>query len=190
MDKCDEPRYLVFLIILGAVFLAIIIWNIYVSTYANWHWFDSKGHLDVYRRMLSLKWAMFIIGFLASLAIFSVNMIFAFRTMQGKSGDRTIALGLSVVLALMWGGLLTAFWNDWLLTKFQVASAVADPVFGKSISHYLFSLPWRIDIQSWISSLFSVPLLFVFIWYLARKIGQRVRKKKSGTSDSRSYEPI
>lgn len=131
-------------IILSVVLLAVIVWNIYLSTYVNWHRFDSKGYLDVFRKALGLRWLMF-------------------------------------------GAAMAGQWNVWLLNKYQAVSDVTDPVFGRSISYYLFTLPWKINLRSMIRGLFIFTFFILMGWFVFRVLLRIARKKQSKNVEEKSY---
>ena len=161
-------RLLVFKIIFASVLFAVIAWNIYLAIYVDWHWFASKGYMAVFKRILGLQWAMFLVAFPLSFAFVFINLKFAFAGIRRKSSDTEVALGSSLLVALLIGGSLTTVWSDWLLAKHQVVSEITDPVFGRSISYYLFSLPWKIDLLSMFTGLFLITFLILLGWFLSR----------------------
>lgn len=174
-------------IILSVVLLAVIVWNIYLSTYVNWHRFDSKGYLDVFRKALGLRWLMFGISFLISFVFVFVNMKFAFVKLRGKSSDTEVALLASFIVALMFGAAMAGQWNVWLLNKYQVLSDVTDPIFGRSISYYLFTLPWKINLRSMIRGLFIFTFFILMGWFVFRVLLRIARKKQSKNVEEKSY---
>ena len=183
-------RRLVYKIIIAVVLFIVIAWNIYLSTYVNWYWFESKGYLEVFRKMLGLQWLMFGIAFLVSLVFVFINLKYAFKELRGKSSDTEVALLVSVLIALIMGGTMSGLWSAWMLNKYQVVTEIADPVFGRSISYYLFSLPWKINLLSWTLWLFVITFLILLGWFLSSGILMSVSKKKKKGVYKKSYKRI
>jgi uncharacterized membrane protein (UPF0182 family) len=85
----------------------------------------------------------------------------------------TIALvAVSVLAALTIGGSVAAAWETVLLWANRVpyspdlASTVADPVFGRDISYFLFELPFLRFVQALFNGIVVAALLVVFARYL------------------------
>lgn len=163
--------------IIAFILFAIIAWNIYLSTYVNWFWFESKGYLEVFRKILGLKWLMFGTAFIISLVFVFINLKFAFGKLRENSGKTGTVLFWSFFIALMMGGVMSGLWSVWILNKYQIISEIIDPAFGRSISYYLFSLPWKVSLLNWVRSLFVLTFLILSGWVLSDKFLHHILKK-------------
>ncbi len=177
-------------IVAGTLILAIVAWNVYLGQYVGWHWFDSKGYADVFRRMIGLRWGLFTIGFLLSFALVFANLRLAFWTVRRKSNDTELALVIALGAAAVMGGVLSSLWTLRLMSRHQTASELVDPIFGRSLSHYLFSLPWRQGLLAWVLGLVVITFLAVLITFLVPVIARRARKKARRGGDERSHTVI
>jgi uncharacterized membrane protein (UPF0182 family) len=74
-------------------------------------------------------------------------------------------LGLSVLIALGYGGLLSSSWTTVQLYAHRVAFGQVDPSFGKDFSFYIFELPFFRLLQSFANSLLLLALILVAIRY-------------------------
>ena len=83
-----------------------------------------------------------------------------------------VIAGVAVVLAIGIAGAVSGTWTTVLLwinrVPFSPASAVADPVFGRDISFFLFDLPFLRFAQSLINGLLLASLLVAGARYLAQ----------------------
>ena len=142
----------------------------------DWLWFSAIGYLDVFWIILTTKALLFITVVLASTAILGVNGWLALRfTPQPKTSlslpfewqavpnppsapdfSEHARRHLPVLIAAAAGvlGFLTAAvemssWDVVLRFLFQVPFAQSDPVYGKNIGFFLFSLPVYLAVKNW-----------------------------------------
>ena len=142
----------------------------------DWLWFSAIGYLDVFWIILSTKALLFITVVIASTTILGVNGWLALRfTPQPKTSlslpfewqavpnppsapdlSEHARRHLPVLIAAAAGvlGFLTAAvemssWDVVLRFLFQVPFAQSDPVYGKNIGFFLFSLPAYLAVKNW-----------------------------------------
>jgi len=120
--------------------------------------FQELGYVARYWTVFWAKWLFFIIGFLVSLVFFLLNVkctkIGGLEEVESKEWesdkeertDRIIiyytAYILSVFIAFLIGLASIDFWDQYLRFKNQVPFLNTDPIFGKNIAFYVFSLPF------------------------------------------------
>jgi uncharacterized membrane protein (UPF0182 family) len=180
-------RRLVALLIVLFVFLALGS-RTAISYYVDALWFSSLGYRSVFLKTLNLQWAVFAIFFAATfLALygwFRLLMLMCRPELHTAGtiviGTRTIRLpvegalraGALVAAALISLATATSMMADWpkfALYWFQspVAAGVSDPVFGRPLNFYLFSLPVWQSISGWLLMLAvlacAIAVLFVLI---------------------------
>ncbi len=154
MDKASEKkiRFRLSLVLV----IAILIWGALsggISFYINALWFESLGYWEVFKISLMGKAWTFISGFLAALVFLSLNSVLAIRRPQGDFWFRSdftelahrginqfLKLGLLLV-GFFAGGFLQTHWMTFYKYIHQVETGDFDPIFGKDIGFYLFSLP-------------------------------------------------
>jgi uncharacterized membrane protein (UPF0182 family) len=179
-----RPRRLFFL---GLAILAVIIYSsrTALSYYVDSLWFASLGYEDVFRKTLSLQWAVFA-AFLAVTFLFLYGWFLALRkayqsdlpdnyriVVGGQALHLPVArilhlLGLaaSLVVAVLTAASLMAAWPTFAVYWYaqRATSAAVDPIFGKSISFYLFTLPAWQFISDWLLTLAVAGCLIAFFF--------------------------
>jgi hypothetical protein len=81
---------------------------------------------------------------------------------------RIISIGGSLVVAVLTGGAMAAQWQTLALWWYapQAAGAVTDPIFGKPLGFYLFTLPaWQL-IVGWLMTLSVIACLLAGVFLL------------------------
>src|SRR5580704_17920395 len=179
-----RPRRLFFV---GLAILAVIIYSsrTALSYYVDSLWFASLGYGDVFRKTLSLQWSVFA-AFLAVTFLFLYGWFLALRkayqsdlpddfriVVGGQALHLPVArilhlLGLvaSLVVAVLTAASLMAAWPTFAVYWHaqRATSGAVDPIFGKSISFYLFTLPAWQFITDWLLTLSVVACLIAFFF--------------------------
>jgi uncharacterized protein len=126
--------------------------------YTDWLWYQETGYEQVFLRSLS---AQGIVGGLTALAAFAllvVNLRFALQAMRPREFMIATAQGPQVVfvnperlkpfaslaallVALLLGFYGAAHWETWLFYLHGTPFGKADPILGRDIGFYIFTLP-------------------------------------------------
>src|SRR5262245_26195895 len=158
--------------ILGALLLAFLAGGTTISYYIEALWFDSLGYVDVFWKTLNLQAEIFTTFFLITfLVLYGSFLILKPARLGELSGlpllvnGQPIRLPVEPVLRLIAaaGALFIAFATgagmmaDWpVFAAYWHApapSGTVDPIFGKPIVFYLFTLPvWQL-VTGWILTL-------------------------------------
>jgi len=161
----------VLILILVFVFLILFCARTAISYYIDALWFASLGYRAVFWRALSSEWTVFGLFFLATFAglygWFAVLMRLSRHELSSagtiRFGNRIIQIPVEGVLHT--GGLIGAvlislgagagMMGDW--TKFALYwhqptpnGGVVDPIFGRPLGFYLFSLPVWQSVSGWL----------------------------------------
>jgi uncharacterized membrane protein (UPF0182 family) len=154
-------RTIVALALIGLV-VFVVPWL--VILYTDWLWFREVGYEQIFLRILSAR-AMLGSGvFLLALAVLYLNLRLAQRglkrrelTLYTAQGPRTIAVDLSQIKPLLYGGaavvavLLALYaaarWDVWLMAWHAVPFGASDPILGRDVSFYVFQLPFLQFVQ-------------------------------------------
>lgn len=150
-------------------------------------WFESLGYGDVFARQLALQWGSF-----AAFAVITFCVLHGVLSLLNRVHrtdmplDRTIffggrelnlsvkpvvtfvAMSGSIVIALVTGGAMASEWPTLALFWFGsgAASNTADPIFGKSLSFFLFTLPaWNL-LAGWLLAMAVMACLFAGLFIL------------------------
>ena len=160
---------LLLLVILAAIVLG---GRTALSYYVEALWFESLGYRDVFWKTLNLQAAIFtffaVVTFLALYGAFlafkparlgelaSTPILINGQplTLPVESALRLIALGLSLVIAAITGAGMMAEWSTLALYWYApTAVSTVDPIFGRSLTFYFFTLPaWRL-LTGWLLTL-------------------------------------
>jgi uncharacterized protein len=177
-----------FLIIVAIIVFLIFSSGTGLSYYVNLLWFGSLGYENVFRQTLSLQWSVFAVFFAATFLVLygwflalrrayqpdllDGGVIFIGRQPVKLPVERImnfIARVIFLVIALASGAGMMAEWDTFALDWYapQSPASVADPVFGRPLHFYLFTLPvWQL-IAGWLLTIaiiaFIVALFFVLI---------------------------
>ncbi|MGA8525677.1 MAG: UPF0182 family protein, partial [Candidatus Sulfotelmatobacter sp.] len=170
----SQPRRRRFVLIL--VVLAVIFFGgrAALSYYVDLLWFRSLGYGDVFWKTLSLQWGVFAAFAVATFVVLYGSFLALKRAHLSDLPDghtiiiggqpvklpvepvlRLIALGLSLAIAAATGAAMIAQWTTLALFWYTPSSmgAVVDPIFGKPLNFFLFTLPaWQL-ILSWLLTL-------------------------------------
>ena len=197
-DPRLRRKLIVVLIVIAAIFFAA---KTALSYWVDLLWFRSLGYADVFWTSWRLQWGIFALFAVATLAI----LYGAFSALKRASQDslpsaRQILLGgqpvnLSIepVLRIVgfFGSLLvavltgTAMMEDWpTLALFWYAphstGSVVDPIFGRPLNFFLFTLPaWQL-ILGWLLTL-AVIVCVVALVLIAIAGGFNLLQRRSGS---------
>ena len=146
-------------LILVAIVLLLVLPSA-VAYYTDWLWFKEVGYQQVFLRELNAQSLVFCSTFLALFLFLYTNLMIARRPLSrpvvlGVGADgRPIALegrrisGFAIWAALLFSlviaGASAGNWLMWLSFFHATPFNIADPVFGRDISFYVFRLPvWQ-----------------------------------------------
>ena len=156
-----------------------------LSIYISALWFGSLGYSAVYWYMFKLKLELFLIFFVLTAGILGVafwlidrafaSFALAPRTVlinqqpvQISPGRllRPLAWVVSVLTGLVFGLGMLESWRDFALFFHQPQTSLHDPIFGKPLSFYLFSLPIYEALSSWLIYLTLIILVAAIAYAL------------------------
>ncbi len=163
-----DPRVARYFIIRLAVLIVILIAAVQsISIYVDSLWFGSLGFESVYWYRLQTQGTVFLVFTVASIAVlWTVFRLvipeagFPRRPFLEIAGERVaipttailkrISGPAAVILGIFIGMTFSADWNKFALFWNSVpTSAAADPIFGRPVSFYLFTLPVLEAVSSW-----------------------------------------
>jgi uncharacterized membrane protein (UPF0182 family) len=91
------------------------------------------------------------------------------QSLPGRVYNAILHLG-AVVLAVIFGLTARANWQEYLAYFHQQSYGMTDPVFGRDISYYMFSLPVFDSVHSWVFGLVFMALGVVIWTYFSKSI--------------------
>jgi uncharacterized membrane protein (UPF0182 family) len=174
-------------VILVLAFVALGLVAQLVPFYTDWLWFDEVGYADVFLSILSTRGALFT-GMLVAVLIFLwVNLSFAARTAApdvvweledqlGLPGRVVIEPLLRrflpvvlVVISVASGLRASVHWETLVGYVNGRAFGTTDPVFGRDLAFYVFTLPfWRL-LHGWATGLVTGTVVLALAVYVLRR---------------------
>src|SRR5579871_1581556 len=176
-----------FLIILALVVFLMFGSGTALSYYVNLLWYGSLGYESVYRRTLSLQWSVFAIFFAATFLVLygwflalrqayqpdllDGGVIFIGRQpvkLPVKRIMNFVARLVFVVIALATGAGMMEEWSTFALYWYAQGSpgSMRDPIFGRPLHFYLFTLPaWQL-IAGWLLTIAIIGLVVALFFVL------------------------
>jgi len=158
-----------------------------VPLYTDWLWFHEVGYAQVFLAILSLRGSLVIGVGLAVFVVLYANLAFAARTappdvlweLEDQLGlpsrvviepliRRALPLVL-LVISFVSGMRASADWETILAYRNQVAFGTVDPLFGRDLGFFVFSLPfWRL-VHGWALTLGAATLILTLVLYVLQR---------------------
>ncbi len=191
-----QPRRrgrLIILVVLGVLFLGV---GTALSYYVDALWFGSLGYADVFWTSLNLQAAVFTGFALVTFLVFYGSFLALKPARLGELAGlpilingqpiklpvepvlKLVALVVSVVIALATGAGMMGEWTTLALYwHAPAATGAVDPILGRPLTFYLFTLPaWEL-VSGWLMTLAivvgAVAAFFIAITSGTRLIGGR-----------------
>ena len=183
-----RPRRRLFISLFVVVLLVLLGGRTAVSYYVDVLWFGSLGYGAVFFRSLGLEWAVFaafcVVTFAVLYGWFAILLRLARPELQTagtlRLGQRIIqvpvegvlragALVGAIIISLATGASMMADWTKYALYWYQPqqTGGITDPIFGRPLGFYLFSLPVWQSISGWLLFLAvlvcAISVVFVLI---------------------------
>ena len=162
---------------IAAILVLLILLGRVSSIVVDWAWFSSVGYAGVFWTAFAAKAALFAVVFTVSALLLWLNGSIALRlarprqlrlpaslaALQGSSPTpagmlgpisgllpwRLLILAAALVVALLIAMTELGKWEMALRFIYQVPYSQNDPLFGKDIAFYLFSLPVYSALKNW-----------------------------------------
>ncbi len=184
-------RFLLIFIVLAVIFFGS---KAALSYYVDVLWFDSLGYGSVFWKTLGLQWGTFA-GFAAVtfLIIYGAFLVLKRAHLPDmpsghtifiggqplklpvESVMRVIALGVALIIAAGTGAGMMAEWPTLALFWYapQTTGGVFDPIFGKALGFFLFTLPaWQL-VAGWLLTL-AIILCLISVFFILISGGSRM----------------
>ena len=194
-----RPRRGRIIFLIAIVAVIVLASRIAISYWVDLLWFRSLGYGGVFWKTRGFEWGVFA-AFAAVTFVFLLGAFSALKRAHsadlpathtvlfaGQSVDlpvasvlRAVAIVGSILIALATGAAMEAQWPTLALYWYAppATGAIADPVFGRPLNFYLFTLPaWQL-FAGWLLTLAVIcgitAALFLLITGGARAIGGRL----------------
>ncbi|MGH9849736.1 MAG: UPF0182 family protein, partial [Blastocatellia bacterium] len=175
-------------LILALLAVVVIAWPAWAGIYTNWLWFDQLGYQTVFKTTLLTKALLgFAVGLITA-AVVWLNFRLALRISPGGvqsaryfvvEGEQVqapdfselvkrLALPASLAAGAFAGLAAWGAWEIFLQFRHQVPFGEADPIFGRDIAFYFFTLPAMEAVSKWLFLLVVVSLFGAALIYALR----------------------
>jgi hypothetical protein len=171
---------------------AILFLTVIAGLIQKWLWMRELHFLGIFWTLLSVRWAMFGVAFVAAFVFLWLNFRFAVRTIyalhrgsqidrvvDARANTRRIDLDLNprilallivmaaVVLALLFALGVSAQWDTYLRFRYGGQVGLLDPLFGIDVGFYLFRLPFYELLQGSFVYLTIIALGAILVLYMS-----------------------
>jgi uncharacterized protein len=185
------------------IFLILFSAKTSISYYVDSLWFSSLGYSQVFWRTLEFKWAAFAIPFVLTFLIvygwFAILRLGSRDELRNAGtivlGNRTFelpvdpvlrvgALLVSAFIALLTGASFMAEWYRFALYRFapSINNGAGDPIFGKSLGFYFFTLPALQFVFGWLLMLAIAGCAIAGLFIVLTSGSQLFTTRSYGTS--------
>jgi len=198
-ETARRPRGRRFLVLV-LLLIALIVFGgrTAISYYVEALWFSSLGYRAVFWRSLSLEWVVFGLFFLATFVVlygwFAILMRLSRPELRSagtiRIGNRIFELPVeavlrtgavigAIVISLATAASMMSDWPRFALYWYQPqqAGGVTDPIFGRTLGFYLFSLPVWQSVSGWLLMIAimicAIAVVFVLVSGGAQLIERR-----------------
>ena len=202
IDSLEQPRgrrrgrklLILLALIVGFLFAA----QAALSSWVNLLWFRSLGYADVFWTTLRLEWVAFLVFAVVTFLIMAAAFAALKRAYQGYLPSdhkiilggqpvslpvdlvlRILSLGVSFVFAIGAGVTMASDWP--VLAMFWYAQpapgSISDPIFGKPLNFFLFTLPAAQLVLGWLLTL-SIVICFAALLFALIAGGSRAFDKR------------
>ena len=169
----------------GSIIVAIVAiyaaLNFGRTIYTDYLWFDAAGYLGVFRMVLLTRLALFLGGG-AIIALFGgLSIYFAHRLAQGpvempleaqtqrflKKLFKWGSVVAIIAVAVVFGAILASKWDLFLKFENAVSFGVTEPVFGRDVGFYIFTLPLLDTVRGWVfTAAITIGLLTLLVYFI------------------------
>ena len=133
-------------------------------------WFEELGQLDVFRRIAVAKAELWLLVTATAAPFVALNLLVALSR-AGVARTRSVALAVVAASLVEGTSLATSasrHWQTFLLWRHRQPFGVLDPMSGKDVGYFVFSLPFQLLASRLLLWLVAVAVVSAVLVYLAR----------------------
>lgn len=157
--------------VIGAAFVTIVVLIALVlvvpNIIADWLWYQSLDRTDVFSRIITLQIGLFAAGLLVFGVLYFGNMTLVRKIVERQAyntgedflsnsarrteqASRIISGLVGVIASVIFGLLASGQWNTVLRAQNLIEFGTTDPLFGRDLSFFVFTLPLLEFVQGWL----------------------------------------
>ncbi len=150
------PTRFIFLLVFVVLFIVV---PAGVELLTAWFWFDEVNFTDIFIRSLSAKAVMGAVVFLVAFGVLAANLRLALGRVNrpyllfpgggdippislNRSQLQRLGTGVAALAALFLGIFASNEWLTWLQFQHATPFGQTDPLFGRDVSFYVFTMPF------------------------------------------------
>ncbi|HMC56115.1 MAG TPA: UPF0182 family protein [Gemmatimonadaceae bacterium] len=173
----------------GALLVVFVLVPAVATRYTDWLWYRDVGFERVFLTMIAAQWTLGLVAGVLGFVALYVNARIALRGMAtrnlhirdasewAQAGPRVLiermaswlVLPASLVIALVLALGSAGAWRDLAMFFYRTPFGVTDPVFGRDVAYYVFTIPMVEHMLAFASTVLWVSLLlFALPVYVAR----------------------
>jgi hypothetical protein len=174
------------LLIALLAFFALVLLPQATGMLVDYWWFRELGFNVLFTRTLLTKLLLFLTVAFASGGLVHLNLAIAtrgdapdaVRVMQRTGVDissfnlggllHRLARPIAIAVGLLIGAGANALWDVVLQALYQTPFGVTDPVFGRDVAYYVFTLPALASVLAVLTSLTVLTLVMITVVYFLR----------------------
>ncbi len=151
--------------VLATIAVVVLAVPSFIRFYTDWLWFGELGYQSVMATMLRSQGTLFTIVFVSVLLWLTLNLRIAVASLTdarpmyttpegfhialpGRRQFGTIANVVAAIVALLAGLYAAGEWSVWMAWRHGVSFGQADPLLGRDIAFYVFTLPFLAFVRS------------------------------------------
>jgi len=178
-------RKSIFIVLAVLIFFIIMVSSGAVRLITDWFWFEQIGFENIFTTILITKILLGLIAGLISFGLIYLNLRLASYFTQGKDilirtdqQGTTVDIGKHLNKLILYVGIGLGFftgltvassWETVLKYLNSTSFNILDPIFGRDISFYLFSLPFLKILLGFLFWIVIVSLIGSVLIYVGRK---------------------
>lgn len=161
------------LIALFVLFTMILPWCAEFLT--DLYWFSAGGFKSVFWRRITAQWELFFTALVPAFLVYFLNWKFAAKdgihiVSEGEGAVFPFKKSRIVVIAAAVFAVVNAlgamgYWGEFLKFLNPTPFGQTDPLFGRDVGFYVFTLPFARFLQSWLQGLVVVSLIGAALLY-------------------------
>ena len=184
--------------------VSISLVGLFVGYYGDWLWFENLGYSSVFETNILAQISLFVLFFFIFVLFSGLHLYYAYSKYEKHQSpipfvENDLRQKLSslyqkqfslwiwgtviVFFALIMGSSASDYWIDFLKFLHPTSFHLQEPILGKDVGFYLFTLPvWQI-VLDWYFKMLVLTTFFVVLFYYMHNIinyndnGFRIEKK-------------
>ena len=148
-------------------------------------WFDELGQAAVFRGMLLARLQLYVLAASVAACFIAANLTLAVRPadMMSMRARHLVITSLSLVTGSMFGSAVQGHWQTYLLWRHRQPFGVKDPVHGRDVGFFVFTLPLALLVT-------AVLLWLVVVTGFCVGAAYRMQKRLGPTRSGAAFGPL